>query len=486
MSSHDSILKGSATLALGQVTSQAFSFIRNIIIARLISPRDFGIAATLAVTISIFELMSNLSADKLLIQAPDGDEAAFQNTAHAVHAVRGVMNALLIFALGGPASRLFGEPRARWAFELIALYPLIRSFLHLDTSRLQREMRFRPSVTMDVGSQAIMIVAALPLAFWLRDYRAMVWLLVLQAASATVVSHLVAERNYGWAWQRAYLRRIASFGWPLLVNGLLLFVIMDGDRFLIGSARRLFPASRLTLTDLGIYSVAFALTMGPANLVSNLSTSIFLPLLSRVQTVRSSFERRYAACSQILAVLGAAMAISFLLLGGRLVVLIYGMKYAAASAFIAWLGAMWSLRAVRVSPTSAALALGDSRNSMYANIARTVALAGVLIAVATGAGLVWIAISGFGGEVCALMVCVARLRLKHGVPVSLFVKPVAVYAASVLAACAAAASGLGVVASLGMTAGLAALAFAAMLVAFPQFRTDIGGLSSIARFSQTA
>jgi O-antigen/teichoic acid export membrane protein len=486
MSSRRLILQGGATLGLGQVVSQACSFVRNIIIARLISPSDFGIAATFAVTISVFELMSNLSMDKLLIQAEDGDEEPFQQTAQLLQAVKGFANGLFIFLLGGPIAYLFDEPRARWAFFLLALVPLLRGFIHLDTSRLQRGMRFRPAVTVDVSSQVLVTVVALPLAFWLRDYTAMLWVLILQAASATIISHVVSERPYRWTWEKSYARRIASFGWPLLINGLLLFVILDGDRFIIGSAHRLFPKSSLTLADLGIYSVAFALTMAPAMLISTVSASIFLPVLSRANTLRQQFERRYSAYVQGLAVVATGIAVSFILCGGWMVTLIYGANYAPAGGFIGWLGAMWSLRVIRNGPTIAALSLGDSLNSMFSNMARTTALAGVLTAVVLVAGLKWIAIAGFVGELFATAVCVVRLSRIHHVGAAKFAKPFTVYAGSVLAAGAVAATGLqtlGGALSALIAASIVVFACVAMLIVFPRFRSDVGGLIPKSRFS---
>lgn len=479
MSSHRLILKGGATLGLGQLAAQVCSFVRNIMVARLISPSDFGIAATFAVTVSVFEMMSNLSANMLLIQAKDGDDPLLQKTAHLINAGRGLMNAAIVFLVGRPFAQLFGEPQARWAFELLALVPLLKGLLHLDASRLQREMHFGPAVTVDVGSQLLVTAAALPLAYWLRDFSAMLWVLILQAASATLISHIVAIRPYRWTWQKAYARRIGSFGWPLLVNGLLLFVIMDGDRFVIGSAHRVFHASPLTLSDLGVYSVAFALTQGPATLMTNVGNSMFLPLLARAQGLQRQFERRYRACVQFFTVIAAGAAIPFVMMGGWLVVKVYGTKYGAATDLIPWLAAMWGLRVVRAAPTMAALALGDTRNSMYSNIARTVALAGVLTAVALGAGLVWVAVAGCAGEAFALFVCVVRLHDKHGIHTSSFTKPFAVCAGSVSLAVVAAAWGvesLGTAASITATLALVALVWVAMLHSFPGFRADVEGL----------
>src|SRR5260370_14054025 len=79
VSARSSILRGGSLLAAGQVASQASSFIRNVIIARIISPADFGIAATFATTLSLMEMISYLAGEKLLVQSPDGDDPRLED-----------------------------------------------------------------------------------------------------------------------------------------------------------------------------------------------------------------------------------------------------------------------------------------------------------------------------------------------------------------------------------------------------------------------
>ena len=69
MSLRKRILAGFSILAGGQILAQSFALVRNVIIARLISPDDFGIAATFVITVSLFEMISNLAVDQLLVQA---------------------------------------------------------------------------------------------------------------------------------------------------------------------------------------------------------------------------------------------------------------------------------------------------------------------------------------------------------------------------------------------------------------------------------
>jgi len=426
MTIRTSFLHGAFKLGSGQVVVQLCSFARSVILARLISPEDFGIAATFAMTFALLEMVSNLSAQSLLVQAPDGDAPPFQGTAQLLLVFRGFINAALLLAVAVPLSSLFGVPQARWAFYWIAAIPLLRGFVHLDLSRFQRNMRFTPQVIVDIVSSVLVTLLAWPLTSWLRDYAAMLWLLLLQAAVYTIGSHVVAERRYAWTWRRDYARRFLAFGWPLLINGLLMYGILQGDRFVIGASGRLFPNSVYSLADLGIYSVAFAVTMAPSTLFTSMASSLFLPVLARVQTEPEKFERRYKVCVLILAFAAAVIAIPFIVAGRWIVPLIFGPKYITAGAFIGWLGAMWGVRVFRTAPTQAALALGDSRNSMIANIARSSALIGVLISAATGRSLTSIAVCGLFGEVIATVVCLWRLSAKHHVPAKLSLTPLAV------------------------------------------------------------
>ena len=472
------VLKSGLKLSLNQVFIQGCSFVRNVIIARLISPADFGIAALLAMTFSSLEMSSNLAQEKLLIQAEDGDRPSFQNTVHLLQAGRGFMNALLIFLLAGPVAGLFELPQTTWAFRCLALVPLIRGLVHTDLFRVQRDLRFEPSIIVDVVSSIVLVLVALPLALWHRDYTVMLWVLVAQSLCAAIGSHLVAERRYGWAWNRSYLKKIFSFGWPLLINGLLMYLIFDGDRLMIGAARRLFHVNSYNLTDLGIYSVAFAITMGPTMLVANVSTSLFLPILSHAHT-REHFERRYLGCAQMVCLIAAIIAVPFIIAGGWVTILLYGKKYVAASGFIGWLAAMWAFRMARQGPTLAAMALGDTKNAMISNIVRASAFLALLLVAATGRSLVWIAACGFFGELLALAACVWRLERVRGVPAALFTRPFAVSAAGMTAAALTVVLGAsrhGWPMALAISAVLVAVLSVAMFSFFPGLRQDVRAL----------
>lgn len=416
MSLGNKIFRGGVNIGLGQVFSQGCSFLRNVIVARLITPADFGIAATFAITLSIVEMVSNLAAEKLIIQSRHGDEEGFQATVQCVQFLRGIFSGVILFCVAGFAARLFGVPEATWAFQYLCLIPVFRGLIHQDINRLQRQMRFGPSIFVEGISIGVMTLFAYPLGVWSGDYSCMLWIILAQSALAASLSHVFAERKYRWALEKKCAREMFVFGWPLIINSVLIFGILQGDQFVIGSADRLFNKSIYSLGDLGVYSVAFTLTFAPTMLIAGICTSLFLPMLSNIQAEKDIFYGRYKFICEGIALAGGILAIFLIGSGEWVVRVFFGEKYSLnAAALVGWLAAMQSLRIMRIGPTMASMAKGDTKSMMYSNVARSLSFIAVLTIAAAGGNIVWIALSGFAGELLAMGVCLWRLQKVHGI-----------------------------------------------------------------------
>ncbi|MBR8826883.1 MAG: oligosaccharide flippase family protein [Gomphosphaeria aponina SAG 52.96 = DSM 107014] len=412
------LLRGGSLMVGGQAGSQALSFLRNALIGRMVSKEDFGIAATFTITVSLFELISQMAVDQLLVQAKDGDDPELQNAAHLVTITRGIVGAVFMFFLAPIITKLFDIPEATWAFRWLALVPLLRGFIHLDPQRYQRDMRLAPLVLIEFIPQVVMALAVYPLIEWLGDYSAVLWLVIIQAGIFLIVTHLLAERPYGISFNQGYLERIFIFGWPLLINGLLMFGIFQGDKIIVGKM--------YDIEFLGVYSAAFMMTMTPAMLIIKTIRSLLLPIFSRSQSKRTQFIKRYSLGIELLSLLTGLFAIFFIVCGGTTLSFVFGDKYIGYGAIVGWTGIMWSIRILRSVPTIAAVAMGDTKNSMISNFYRTLALFFTLMVALKGGNLAMIAASGAVGEVLALVVTAWRLQNLQKIPINICFIPLVI------------------------------------------------------------
>ena len=274
-----------------------------------------------------------------------------------------------------------------------------------------------------------MSLLAWPVAVWLPDYRAVLLLMAVKGVGSTIMTHILAEHPYRWAIHRTFIIRMLRFGWPLLLNGFLMFGVFQGDQFLIGHY--------YSMAELGTYAAASSLAMAPSFIFGRILSSLMLPIMSQVQSDPDQFRKRYQTCIQTVAAFSAWYAVATIFAAESWMRVAYGNKYTGAGIILAWLSASNSFRILRLAPAIAALAKADSQNQMKSNILRLVALLPALW-FAVNAKPVWmIAGTGLLGESFACFYSFWRLKNRDGVPWAANLLAVGM---TILAICASAAA----------------------------------------------
>lgn len=430
MQLREKVLTGSIVLALGDGVAYGASFVRNMILARLLMKADFGVAAVFAMFIAVLEFTSKLAVGQVVVQDRDGDRSEFIATAHLVQFVVAVLSALCMVLLAGPLASVFGLPEKKWAFQVLALMPLFKGLEHLDVRQMGRELRFVPATVVEVVPQVLITLAAWPLGLWLPDYRVVLILLLGKALFTCAGSHLLAEKPYRWKFERIYVARILMFGWPLVVNSFLMFGIYQGDQLLVGAY--------YSMSDLAMYFAASSIALAPTMLALQVLGPIMLPVMAEVQNEPQIFHRRYKLCVQVVSAC-SIFYVFFVILGAEhLMIFVFGEKYAGGGFALAWLAAAYAFRLIRAAPATAAIAKADTQNQMISNLLRMTSLP-LAFWFALAKNPIWtLAAAGLAGELLAFVYSFNRLSKRDNIPWSWSLAP------AVLVAGATALSGMGV------------------------------------------
>lgn len=385
--------KGGVRLTLGYATQQAIVFVRNVMVARLLGPDDFGIAVTFAVAITSLELLTDVGVDKFIVHASDGDAPVLQKTLQTALLIRGALIACGVFLCAGLVAAAFQVPQAAWAYQWLALVPLIKGFMHLDPRRLHRSMDYSPDLVIVLIGSTVALIAAVCLALMLGTYEAMLWAYLIEAGILVLASHRVAERRYGLSLDVPAIRRLGRYGWPLVLNGVVLLLMSQGDRVLIGS--------KFGVRDLATYAVATILAGGPTLIVLKVTGALYLPLLSNPNGNSDIYSRRYELANTLTAVAAYTVMLPLIFLGSLLIELIYGQAYNSPALLVAWLAVAAGAKVLRSFPVAASLAAGTTHDIMVASILRVFGFAGAWYAVNNGHGAVGVAIGIALGEILA-------------------------------------------------------------------------------------
>lgn len=412
------MLRKAAMLLSGNALAALMSLARNLLIARLVSVEDYGIAATFAIAMAAIEMASYIGLQQMIVQDKGGDDPKLQAGLQGFQALRGLLGAVLLLLIAGPLAAFLGIPEVAWAYQLLALVPLANGFVHFDVWRLNRQLNYRPLILTEALPPALSLAAVWPLVAWTGDWRAMLYALLIQWGLRLVFSHLTAERRYRLSLDLSVITRSVDFGWPLLVNGALMFAVFHGDKLIVGRL--------LGLEALAILAMGVTLTLTPTTVAGKSLQAFFLPQLSRIEgrpEAAARFESLGLAALQASVMVALGLVLGVVLVGGPFVALVLGPAYAALAPLLVWCAIQQGLRVFKSGAATVALARGQTGNALAANLMRVATLpVAWVVAERTGdlTAVIWVAIAGEAlgyGVALALVGRRARIPLAPLYPV---------------------------------------------------------------------
>ena len=390
-------------LFFGFALAQLFSFARNAILGHWLSSGDFGIAATITLSLQLLESLSDLGVDRRLVQSEDGESLEMLAAAHTIFILRGIATTIAIFLLAHPIAHFFAIPEAAWAFQLVCLAPLAKGLIHLDMRRRQRHFDNFPFIVVEVVPHFVALLATFP-AVWLSgDYSAVVYVALAHAAATLVLSHVMARPAYTASRNTATLRDYISFGWPLWLSAIPLIIVLQGDKIIVGH--------QFGMEQLGAYNAVFMVTMVPGLFAGKIAPALALPILASSRSRPDAFRTNALKLTLIAVASATAFLIVIAVAGGWIVERAFGPNYAGLHTLTVCVGLSWAIRTVQVAPAMALMAIGKTRPILTAGILRASALLLAVAAAMNGFGVTAIALSGAIGELASVTYLAIQARL---------------------------------------------------------------------------
>jgi O-antigen/teichoic acid export membrane protein len=359
------MLRKALFILSGNAAAFFFLLVRYLVIARLIPVADYGVAATFAMAIAVVEMASTLGLQQQIVQAKEGDDHRFQAALQGFQVFRGLLAGAGLFLVAGPLARFLGIPEVAWAYQFMALVPVLNALQHFDIHRMNRQMRFGPMLLTGAVPSVVALSIVWPLSYWFGDWRIMLWSVLAQAAFGAITSHLCAERPYRLAWDRQIIAGSLRFGWPLLLNAMLMFFVFQGDKLIVAKA--------MGMEALAVFSMGMTLTLTPTLVLAKSVQNLFLPKLSQARDT-PQFEFNVLRTLQVVSLSALVFIFVVASLGVPFVQLVLGENYSSLSPLLIWFALAQGARLTKVGFATLALSIERTSNAMAANLVRCLAL----------------------------------------------------------------------------------------------------------------
>lgn len=306
------------------VFSRLFQLAFVAVMARRLTPAEFGVAASATLFISFIQFSAQFGVGVALIQARsvDGHMLRVANTFSIAAAAIFTLASAAIAPLAGA---WFHNPAVVGPTRLIALAVLAQGFMLAPQSLLSRQLRTRDLGVVElisniVGSAGV----AIPLAFWGMGYWSLVIGTVVQSATKAALLVVVTRMDLRPAVDFDLVRRLCARGGGYYMLMCLNRLSAEIDRLVVG--RYLGPA------DLGYYGRAAAIAAFPGSIYSMVVDRVTLPAFARVQGEQARLLAAYRSGLSLIAVFGLPMTVGLIMLGPHLIRLLLGPGWEPATA----------------------------------------------------------------------------------------------------------------------------------------------------------
>ncbi|MDA8019291.1 MAG: lipopolysaccharide biosynthesis protein [Thermoanaerobaculia bacterium] len=345
--------RGATWLYLSRWIERLLDFGAIVLLARLLSPDDFGLVAIAASMVAIVEGLAAFDVNKALIQRRDDDRALF-DSAWTLSALRGLVSASIMVAL----SPLLKDPRIGEVLLALALSPILTGLINPRFVAFERDLIFSRPAVLSLTSKVGSVAVTLTIAILTRSYWALVVGTLAASALTLVLSYVL--RPYRPRPSLARFRDIFGFSGWLSLTTAVTTLSMEPDKLIVGKF--------LGVADAGRYFMTQRVGVLPTReLVSPLQRLLF-PSFSELATEPERLRRVVRESINVLGSLSLPAGVGFALVARDFVPLALGDQWLAIVPLIMILVPYLGARATLSMALPCMLALGLTRTLFWVSL----------------------------------------------------------------------------------------------------------------------
>lgn len=333
-------------------TMRLIGLVSTIILARLLTPDDFGVIALAMIVIGLLDAVAYAGVD-LALMRPKSNTTEHLDTAWTVQIIQGTLLALALFAIAPLATPFFSEPRVLAVIQVIALRPFILGFQNIGIVAFRRDLDFAKDFQFTLLTKLLNFFIIVGAAIALRNY----WALVIGMTSSAIieVGLSYAMHTYRPKMSLKRIHEIWGFSQWLIISRVGSYLSRKTDEFVIGRM--------LGTSAMGSYHVASELaTMPNLELVMPLRRAMF-PTLSKASQDQKDMERLFLLCFSTISTLGFSVGFGLMSITPELVPIVLGEQWSQAVAPMRWLALFGSFSALILAIEMLLWVAGKTRTS---------------------------------------------------------------------------------------------------------------------------
>jgi O-antigen/teichoic acid export membrane protein len=308
----------------GSVVRYGAGFLINVILARLLGPKPFGIVAIATIVISIGNLIVDSGLNASLVQKKEltPNDIKFVFT---IQTILGISIYLFIALIAPIIARLFGETDIIPVLRVLSLMIVLQSASQTSIGLLRRNFKFRQIQQAVLVSYLVgYLLLGVPLAFSGKGVWSLVIAQLVQSLIYLIIVYWSAKHPIAFCFRDK--NKVTRFGINMLGANIANWIIASLDSVLLGK----FFGSEV----LGLYNRSMTLAFTPVNIVVSSSQSVIFSASSRSQESISKVRSAFLGVLSTFMIILFPFSITLSLLAEPIISVIYGSDWINAIPFL--------------------------------------------------------------------------------------------------------------------------------------------------------
>ena len=399
------VMRGALSLASGNMAANVLAAAALLILARLLTPEDFGIVAIATAILSVVQSCTELSLNNALIQKEKVDRSHI-DTAWTMAVIRSLAICAIFALAAWPLALVYDNDELVLVFLVSGLGGAIMGLQNPKIWLQTKQMSFGPLVTAQFLRRALGLILAVVLALILRSYWAIILGTFIGALASTVISYFLVP--YRPRPSLVHVREIWSFsGWMFLSQ---IFETLNWriDQLIIGLA--------VPKGQLGIYAMADSVAVIPTRETMHPIRFALFPGLANISRDHDRLCQSHLRSQSTIAMLIAPLGLGLALVAEPAVELALGSQWTAATPYVQIFAIVYMMGVFSIGLHPVAMSLNRTRVLFFRQaIAFGIKLPAIVAGLMTG-GMLGAAIGRLCSDIAAALIEIFFLKRLLGIP----------------------------------------------------------------------
>ena len=313
--------KGLFWTAIDKYSGQVVAIVISMILARLLTPYDFGVVATASVLLGFLSILSSIGIGPAIIQRKDLTQDELDQIFTFTVWI-GLFIGIVAFASSWYIADFYDNQQLRPIVQILSIGLFLGPLNMVPSSLMSKNLRFKEAATRSLGFQVIFGLLGIIAAFWGAGVYALIMPQIISSFCTFLYNNHFYPVHFKYRLSLHPIKKIFSFSVYVFLFEVFNYFSRNLDKLIIGKF--------LSAEALGYYEKSYRMMQMPLNNVTAVIYPVMQPLMSNFQDDLKEMVKKFNKIVSILATISFPIAVLLYFNAADLINVMYGDKWNAA------------------------------------------------------------------------------------------------------------------------------------------------------------